>query len=425
MKTLFAACAAALICGLVQQASAQSDVGSPPVVTLEDAIARIVEAAPAIRASEESLRASHGSVLQARVRPNPVLTMEAENLGGSGAFNALDRAELTLGVGQQLERGGKRQARIGVAEAERDMAQLSAAITHRDVVYSAHQAYIEAMAAGAVLKNAEKRAETARTLDVAVRKRVESARDSAAARDRVAARALEAKADLDQAQYALTLAKRRLSSLWGTAEDDFEIDRNRFFEVTLLDEATLRDRLDNTPDIKLAEAAEDRASAAWALERANAKQDPTINLGVRQFQQSDDVAAIVSVSMPIAFFNTNRGNIERASAERRRSEWLARDIRMQFDRALETNMGTRQAAYADVQMFRDNIIPKAQNALNETRAGYSQGAFTYLEVLEAQQALHGFQAREISALKRFHIANANLDRLIARFDEPLSGEENF
>ena len=439
MKDMLAACAAAVVYGLVSQAWAQD--GRPadppavtmpavtmpavtmPVVTMRDAVARALQAAPSISAGEEAVRASGGALRQARARPNPTVAFEADEFAGSGAFSGIDSAEFTLSVGQRIERGGKRRARVGLAQADRDLARLSASIARHEVIFEARRAYVDAMAAAAALDVAESSADAARDLEQTVARRVRSARDPAAAEQRVAAVALVARSDVDQARYGLRRAKRHLSALWGQADDRFDVDRARLFDIAPVDATALTARLDDVPDLLAARMTAQRAAAALVLERARAKQDPTIGLGLRQFQETDDVAAMVSFSLPLALFDTNKGNIARAAAQRRRADLLARDARLRLDRDVTASLETLSAAHAEARAFRDEVIPMARTALDETRAGYERGAFGYLAILDAQQALQRFQAREISALKRFHLAKASLDRLLAAYDGPLAGEE--
>ncbi|MCG8505714.1 MAG: TolC family protein [Sphingomonadales bacterium] len=420
MHNMIAVCAVAFLCGLVFQARAQ-DGGT--VLTMEEAVARALDAAPSLSAGDEAVRAASGALRQARLRPNPTLSLQAENVVGSGAFSAFDRAEFTLGIDQRIERGGKRGARVGLAEADRQLARLEAVLTRLDVSFEARRAYVEAMAVAAVLDTAERRAGIAAELQETVRRRVRSARDSVAAEQRVLARALEAEADVEQARHALGLAKQNLAALWGGAGDGFAIDRPRFFDVPAADEAAVRDRLDNAPDLLMARHAVDRAAAALTLERARAKQDPTVGLGLRRLEATNDVAAMVSVSLPLALFDVNRGNIDRAAAERRRAQWQTSDARLRLERAVAAHLATLGAAGAEAAALRDRILPTALKALDETRAGYGRGAFTYLEVLAAQTALQDLRAREIAALQRSHLAKAALDRLLATSDDAVSGEE--
>jgi len=426
MKILIAACAAAFVYGLTFQAWAQNNSpdGPPSILTIEVAMARVLAAAPVINASNAAIQASNGALEQAQRRPNPSLSLEAENIIGSGVFNGFDQAETTFSLDQKIERGGKRGARIGLAESGRHMTRLSALITRQNVIFEVRKAYIDAMTAAAVLKNAQSRAETTQKLIEVVDRRVRSARDSSAAGARLAARIMAVNADVDQARYTLNLAKQRLSALWGEAAYDFTIDQDSFYDVTYPVKPAHVNPTVTAPELRLAEAAEDHASAALILEQANAKLDPTVKLGLRQFRQSGDVAAVVSFSMPFSFSNSNSGNIARAAAERRRNMWLARDAKMKFDLDYQTNLATLHAAYADIDAFRNSIIPQALSALDETRTGYGRGAFIYLEVMEAQRTLREYQARETLALRRFHLANATLDRLNATYQGPLSVEGN-
>ncbi|NQV22376.1 MAG: TolC family protein, partial [Rhodospirillales bacterium] len=55
--------------------------------------------------------------------------------------------------------------------------------------------------------------------------------------------------------------------------------------------------------------------------------------------------------------------------------------------------------------------------------GYETGAFTYLDVLEAQRVVNDLRTRYISALKTYHLTKGELDRLNERFAAALPGEE--
>ena len=104
--------ACVLISALVGGVNAQD---APAALTIDDAVARALDAAPLLRAGEEGLRAADGAYRQAGARPNPELLIEAENFAGSGDFNGVGGAEFSYSLGQQIERGGKRRARRAVA----------------------------------------------------------------------------------------------------------------------------------------------------------------------------------------------------------------------------------------------------------------------------------------------------------------------
>lgn len=80
---------------------------------------------------------------------------QVENIAGSGPYSGVGSAESTVSVAIPIELGGKRSARIAVANAQTNRALLVSAITQADIRLQVTQLYVEAVAA-------ERRVETAR-----------------------------------------------------------------------------------------------------------------------------------------------------------------------------------------------------------------------------------------------------------------------
>jgi cobalt-zinc-cadmium efflux system outer membrane protein len=59
------------------------------------------------------------------VHPNPTASLELEDVAGSGEFDGVDSAQTTLLLGQLIELGGKRAARVDLASADRDLRRAS------------------------------------------------------------------------------------------------------------------------------------------------------------------------------------------------------------------------------------------------------------------------------------------------------------
>ncbi|OAO00980.1 hypothetical protein A8B75_17460 [Sphingomonadales bacterium EhC05] len=64
-------------------------------VSLDEAVAKSLEAAPLLRADEAAIAAARAGKAQADVRPNPSVTVEAENFVGTGPYSILRQAEVT------------------------------------------------------------------------------------------------------------------------------------------------------------------------------------------------------------------------------------------------------------------------------------------------------------------------------------------
>lgn len=411
--------ACVLISALASGVSAQN---APAALTIDDAVARALETAPIIRASEEGLRASEGAYRQAGARPNPELLIEAENFGGSGDFSGFGAGEYTYSVGQQVERGGKRRARRAFARAERDIAGRTVERTRLDVILATQAAFIDAVAAQAGADLARARAASAEETRRSVARRVEAAKDPKGAGDSAAAAAAAAASDFSRAMRERDLARQQLALLTGSGAPDFSLVAPWFAAPP----AGIGDPSfdgGDSPDLVILKSLEDRAAAAAALERAAAKQDPTISVGVRNLRETRDTAAILSVSMPLAFFNRNKGAIARAEAERRKAAFEREAGALALSREIVRARSILDAATAETATLRRDVIPRAESALSNARAGYARGAFTYLEVFSAQTALFDFRAKEVDALRRAHLARAELDRLTARLAAPADIKE--
>ena len=131
-----------------------------PVLSLDDALERsgVVETGsenpvnPRLIGPVEDAAAARALIDQARLRPNPELSFEAENFAGTGAFSGLSATDYTLSVGQRLELGGKRGARVRSAEAEALVASLEGELATARLGREVRARYVEAVAAASRLE---------------------------------------------------------------------------------------------------------------------------------------------------------------------------------------------------------------------------------------------------------------------------------
>lgn len=378
-------------------------------LTLEDAIARSLQASPLLNARAAAIAAAGGSIEQARVRPNPALGVEVENFTGSGPYSSFGQTETTITYSQELERGGKRRARVALAEADRGIARLERAKSAADVAFETQQAWNAVRAAEAEAANASARLTVAEDMSVIAQRRVKAARDPLAAGLKAENQVADAKAGLEQATLSLAAARAALSASWGDDTADAEVPVDGFFRTEMGEAGS------GTPDLAVSEARIERAGRSYELEKARSRSDPTIGLGVRRFEDGGDFAGLLSVSMPLAFFDKNRGNINKAMAERQEAQFMLEEDRRKQAAALRAARAEQAAAKAEAVAVRTDMLPRAVEAARSARDGYDRGAFSYLEVADTQRTLVELRAREIAALRKFHEAQAVIDRLTGRW----------
>src|SRR2546430_247404 len=97
-------------------AFAQPPPASAPV-TVDQVVGRAVADNPELRAMRAEVDAARGRLLQAGLRPNPML-----DLGGQANVSGPDN-NVTVGLSIPLDLNGRKAGRVGVAEREIDMKQ--------------------------------------------------------------------------------------------------------------------------------------------------------------------------------------------------------------------------------------------------------------------------------------------------------------
>lgn len=405
-------CALALPVEAVEQKASRS-------VTLSEAVARALNSSPSAQAREELLTGAEAQIRQSDTLPNPEAELEVENFAGTGPFRGLEDSEMTFALTQRIERGGKRTARVAVAEAERDIASIERDTARLDVALETQRAFFDVSAETSLVEAAQARLAAAQEIEAMARRRVASARDPITVKLRAEIETADARSDYEQAMVGLSAAKARLASLWGESDANFSVDTSA---LLALPEARPVAQAGVAPAVRVREAAVRRAASNYELQNAGASSDVTVGLGVRRFENGDDFAGVVSVSIPLAVYDTNQGNIDRAAAEQRAAALDVEDAKRISERERMSLDEEVARAHAEATAIRRDLLPRAQEALNAGRRGYNAGAFSYLELSESERTLNELRKREIDALKRLHVALASLDRLSGRLVPPAAQE---
>lgn len=407
LKSTRAALFAGALLGWSQLASAET-------VTLDEAIARASEAAPIIRADDAAVAAARAGRQQAGVRPNPSVTVEAENFIGSGPYDIFRQAEITATYSQPIERGGKRDARISLAERDVGVAQASARVTRLELAAQVQRAFLDVLITDEVVKIAEYRLSVERGMEREALRRVRGYKDPLFVETRAAARVAQAKIGVDQAHARQRAARAALAAFWGGNAETLEVNGElmRAGAVPALSAA----------DQQLADAKVARASAAVTVEQSRRVQDYTVSGGTRFLRGTNDVALVAGVTIPIGRFDRNQGNIERAQAERLRLELTAEANRLERLRRLASLRADADAARDRAQAIEREVYPRTTHALAQVREGYNRGGFSFRDMQDAADAILASQDRWLEAIIQYRDLQTEIDRLTGRFDTEVGSE---
>lgn len=409
MHRLIAAFLAVASCASIAQAQSVAPAAASPPLTLDRALALAGAVAPAIDAASAGVRAAEAGRTVAGYRPNPTIVAETENIAGSGQYRGLRSAETTAGLALPIELGGKRSARIAVADANSSRAQIAAAIVAADLRLAVTQSYVEAVAAERRLTTAREQAAIAAEALRAASIRVRAGRASPIEQQRADVLRINAETAVERAERLTIVARDNLARRIGEPITG-SLDVAWFDQVEGYGPPLSREP---TGTLALAAAQADVTTAAAQVRLAQSQRVPdvTVSASARRLEATNDVAAVFGVSIPFPVFNRGSAAVIQASAQRDQAEALRRVAELDAAQALAFAEAEVANAATTARAASGPALAAAQEAARIARIGYREGKFGQLDLLDAERTLSQTRTTAIDALAAYRDAQARRDRL--------------
>lgn len=413
MHRMLAALLAAASCATMAQAQTSPPIEAGQTLSLDRALELAGATSPTLDAAEADIQAAAAARTVAGLRPNPSVTVEAENVAGSGIYRGTESLEATTSLALPIELGGKRSARIGVADARSQRTLIQAAITQADLRLSVIQAYAEAAAAQQRLTTARDQARIAAEGLRAAQVRVQAGRASPIEAERANVARINADAEVERTQRLVEVARYSLSRIIGQPVAG-DLDTGWFANVRAAYGPMQPIESAGTLAMAAAEADLAIADAGVRLARAQRVPDLTVGAGARYMRETGDTAALFSISIPLPLFNNGRAAVAQASSERLRAEAQQRVTAIEVDQAIARAQAEAANAATTAATASGPALQAAEEAARIARIGYREGKFGQLELLDAERTLAETRLAAINALLNYHSAQAQLERLTVR-----------
>lgn len=411
MHRILAVTLAAFVCAPVAQAQTSPPTEMSETLTLERALDLAFADAPGIGAADAGVRAAEAQRRTAGLRPNPSVSVEVENVVGSGIYSGTRGAEVTAGLSLPLEMGGKRSARIAVADTQTIRARLNIAVARADLQLRVTQAYNDGVATERRVGVARDQLRIADEGMRAASVRVRAGRASPLEEQRADVARINAQAALAQAERNAALARDNLARLIGQVPSSLDtvwFDRVGSFGRFMAASA------DGTLALALAEADVSTANAQVRLARSQRVPDLTLSAGARRLEATNDVAAVFGVSVPFPLFNSGRANLDASRAQKDQAENLRRVALLNARQAIAVAETDLANAESNARTATGPALAAAVEAARIARIGYREGKFGQLDLLEAERTLAQTRVAAIDTVSAYHDAKARLERLTAR-----------
>jgi cobalt-zinc-cadmium efflux system outer membrane protein len=397
--------------GLIAVAREMEPAG---VITLDDALKAALVRHPGLAASRHEIKAHEASAKQTGMFPNPSLLGEIEEFGGSGDYSGTDFLVSRVGISQEIPLGGQISKRVQAAEAQTDVAVLEYAAQTFALRTAVRKRFLRVYILQEQLKLEKENLTLLEAIRDAVVKRVASGEASPLDEAKVAVQLASSGIAVDRTKRELETAKYVLASSWaGDAPKFSEVMTDYQTIIDLPDETELLKLLESNPAYGILKRKVALSSAHVELARAEAWMDIEVGGGVQHFNETDDHAYFLEVSIPIPFFDRNKGRIEEALqlCNKTRKDREAGLIALKTS-LLETakRLSFAQDAFLTMQ---NTVMPAVEKAFISVQKAYQVGEQGYLELLEAQRTRLDSRREQLELFAELQELKAELDGLTA------------
>tara|TARA_R110002072_G_scaffold3830_6_gene27342 strand:+ start:13982 stop:15277 length:1296 start_codon:yes stop_codon:yes gene_type:complete len=363
-------------------------------LTLKWVHQQVLEKHPTLVAAKHKVGALEGSVLQASLKPNPELTVAAENLLGTGDFGGVERGEYTLSLSQLIERGEKREKRTRFASRAVKEFETATDVTRIELLSEATLLYLDVLLLQYrnTLLN-ERLIAQSKALDV-IRKRAAIGAVGQADVSRVELQFASTESNHANIRDRIKLARHSLAAFWNETQlPDGPVAGDISHLPALPSLSALRELVSNSPVLSRARARLETQLARLESVRADSTRDFQVAAGVRHIEETSEQALVLDFSLPINLRIPNQGFIESARSDVELASVEAAQFHQGANANLQATYFSLKIHYEDAERIRTSLLPKSQQLVTEVESGYQTGQYTLLQWLDAQETLFDMETR--------------------------------
>jgi len=358
--------------------------------TLDAALTAALSQHPLVEAARSEVVAAEGSRRTAALTPNPIATYWVENarFPGPATASAVER-ETSAYATLPLEPFFQRGSRVVRADADVRVAQASVTVAERRVAIDLVHAFYRMAVAQASVDAARENQEALEQLVDYLRNRVAQGATPEAELIRA-----EVERDRGEAESALAGVEvlRAASGLRPFLPDRAAQDQVRVVAPASASAASLPPMADLTahamatrPELLVSRAKVQSASGAVALERALMIREIGASFGVKRTLGVNAMVAGLSVTLPL--FDRNRGEIQRATAQRLGAELESRWLERAVVSEVEAEYQAVRTLAPRVAAMQPSFVGRAEESRRIALAAYQEGATSLLQVLDTARVV--------------------------------------
>jgi outer membrane protein, heavy metal efflux system len=389
-STLLAACAA-FVSGVLCHSTASAQAQAPIKITMDEAIQLALQHNHNLQAQRTTIQQSQAQEITAKMRPNPDLFVDWDYLpaftpSAANSSYIQGSTEADIGLSYLIERGKKRQARLKAAQDATAVAISTVADNERTLTFQVASQYMTVELAESTFDLAQQDLKSYQnTVDLSEIRY----RSGAISQDdylKIKIQLLQFQNDVAQAQLSRVQGLSDLRQLLGPESVPVNYDVAEQFEYHAV-KVNLEDlqmqALQMRPDLREAQQGITAANSQYLLAEGNAKQDLTVSGNYSHVNGIN--AATFYMSIPLAIFNRNQGEIARTRYALTQAQESAKQTSNQVTTDVHDAYYSVQTNDQIVQLYLGGYLAEAQADRDIAEYSYQRGAASLLDFLDAER----------------------------------------
>ncbi len=367
-------------------------------ITLEQALELFYKNNYDILISRYEIDKSYGDLIGARLFPNPSFSFSGTGLQAKGGIRRSDDTQLTYGLNQLVELGGKRRLRTESATATLESTRLSQRDTVRNLLIGFYTTYYNLQLDQLNIDFAEYDQERFDRIRDIAEKRFDAGFLSLIDFTKIKLARIDLENSLTNLQSQARKDSENFSFLLGS-EALLQPSRLTLQEsyTEYAENALLEAALKNRTDLQALQRQSDAAKSSLSLAKAMRIPDVTLGAEYDTFGSDSRSRFGASVSFPLPLFNRNQGEIHRRNAEWSQVEEQIKKTRRQIVSDIRQALTAYHASMKVFEAYQTRKV-EMEDLRKKSESAFSLGGVTVLDLLDTRKTYRDFMTKYNQAL---------------------------
>ena len=388
-------------------------------LTWEQVRERFETSNPTLLAGKLNVEESKAQEITAFLRPNPTLTIAADQIdpfAGGPAHGPFAYLLSTANLNYLHERQHKRELRLESAQKGTLIAASQQADLERNLLFNLRGAFVQTLQAKAVLDVAKANLDYYDHVLSVSSEQYKAGDIAKIDLDRLELQRVQFEADLQSADVSWRTAKIQLLQLINdrTPVEQFDVVGVFDFSEQLptLDEFR-KMAMDSRPDLKAAAEAVEKARTDHKLASANGSTDPTLGFDVGRNPPIDEYFG-VSVNIPLRLFDRNQGEKLRTQLDIDRNQKLRDAAEAQIYNQVDSAYAALDSTVKLLRPYKAKYLEQALRVRDTVYFSYQHGGASLLDFLNTENEYRSVQLNYLNLVGSYLTAASQMNLAVGR-----------